>query len=159
MDGEETFVVEGQAAHDSSSSYFEEPALPLYLPPLQPAPVLRELLNFSPVEYVPSTKIDRLDDLNEPTVSQTEEAYGFKLNDTAERHASADRGITYNFERLRRGSKQPVLIVSEIPHYSSLAPTRANWTLSHPYLGWCNYCLHSVDGHSQGVGHGIIKEI
>ena len=62
----EAFLLEEQAGPEAKTSYFEEPDSPQELPLLTPAPTLRDVTNTSPTNYVPPTKIGKLDDLSEP---------------------------------------------------------------------------------------------
>ena len=62
------FVVEGQAAPDWESSYFEEPDSLRQLPALKSGPFLRKITNSSQTSDVRPTKIDQLNNIDEPSV-------------------------------------------------------------------------------------------
>ena len=62
----ETFVTEVLTRNESESSFFEEPDSPRGMPPLQAAPILRDVTNLSPTQYEPPEKAGKLDNLNEP---------------------------------------------------------------------------------------------
>ena len=62
----ETFVTEALTGNESESSFFEEPDSPREMPPLQAAPLLRDVTNLSPTQYEPPEKAGKLDNLNEP---------------------------------------------------------------------------------------------
>ena len=66
------FVVEGQAAPDWESSYFEEPD--------SNGPFLREITNSSQTSDVWPTKIDKLNNIDEPSLAETEEMRGAQLD-------------------------------------------------------------------------------
>ena len=76
---EGAFLVEEQAAPEAENSYFEERDSSRELSPLTIAPTLREITNLVPTNYVPSTKIGKLDDLSEPPIEEVESVWGFKL--------------------------------------------------------------------------------
>ena len=67
---EDEIVGESHGRVSSESSYFEEPKSPLQMPPLQLARVLRDITNVHPTEYEPPLKIDRINDLDDPTVTE-----------------------------------------------------------------------------------------
>ena len=72
--GEETFIVE-QSPKDTEEDFFEEPESLRQLPPIQPAPTLRDVANLSPTNYVPPTKINKPNDLSEPSRTEIEQRH------------------------------------------------------------------------------------
>ena len=68
----EAFTVEGHTVAETGTSYYEEPDSPRRLPPLQPAPFLRDMTNKSPANSFPPEKAGRLNDLDEPSVKNRE---------------------------------------------------------------------------------------
>ena len=112
----EVFTVEGQTAENLEERYYEELETLRQLPPLQSAPVLRDLTNDEHLSNEPPTKIDRLDDLMEPPIDEIEKAYGISLQDSPKYSPLCGRGTRYTSAKLTRTRKQPVLITREIPH-------------------------------------------
>ena len=94
--------MEGQTAAKSEQSYYEEPDTPRQLPPLQSAPVLRDLTNRQHSSNEPPTEIDRLDDLLEPPINEIEKAYGISLQDSTENSPLCGRGTRYTSANLTR---------------------------------------------------------
>ena len=110
-----TFVTEAHTGNESESSFFEVPDSPSGMPPLQAAPILRDVTNLSPTQYEPPEKAGKLDNLNEPF--------------------STSHQLKY-----RRQQKQPVTIVKENAHCQGLPAFRARGAQSRPAPGRNFYC-------------------
>ena len=115
----EIFVTEAYTGNESESSFFEEPDSPRGMPPLQAAPILRDVTNLSPTQYEPPEKAGKSDDLNEPSAAETEETWGLDLNGTTEFYSLAGRGSWFSSTKIHQ-RKQPVTIVKEIAHCHGL---------------------------------------
>ena len=150
----EAFIVEGHNTETSEESYFEEPDTPRQLPPLQPAPVLRDASNKELQYYGPPAKADKLDDLMEPAVEQIENAYGIDLQSSRENSPLCGRGTRYTSTKLARVRKQPVLITREIPHCPRPWSTGYRGALSRPAPGRDFTCCGGIPQFTRGKGHG-----
>ena len=150
----EEFIVENQSAISSDESYFEEPDTPRQLPPLQHAPVLRDVTNKELPYNGPPPKIERLDDLTEPSVEEVENAYGIDLQSSREYSPLCGRGTRYTSTKLARAQKQPVLITREIPHCPRPWSTGYRGALSRPAPGRDFTCCGGIPQFTRGKGHG-----
>ena len=150
----EAFIVEGHSTETSEESYFEEPDTPRQLPPLQPAPVLRDMTNGELSLNEPPTKIDRLDDLTEPTMEDIENVYGIGLQSSSEFNSLCGRGARFTSTKLTRARKQPVLITREIPHCPRPVSTGYRGALSRPAPGRDFSCCGGIPKFARGRGHG-----
>ena len=150
----EAFIVEGHNTETSEESYFEEPDTPRQLPPLQPAPVLRDVSNKELQYYGPPAKADKLDDLMEPAVEEIENAYGIDLQSSRESSPLCGRGTHYTSTKLARARKQPVLITREIPHCPRPWSTGYRGALSRPAPGRDFTCCGGIPQFTRGKGHG-----
>ena len=150
----EAFIVEGHKTETSEESYFEEPDTPRQLPPLQPAPVLRDVSNKELQYYGPPAKADKLDDLMEPAVEEIENAYGIDLQSSRENSPLCGRGTRYTSTKLARARKQPVLITREIPHCPRPCSTGYRGALSRPAPGRDFTCCGGIPQFTRGKGHG-----
>ena len=76
------------------SSYFEEPGSPRTMPPLQPAPFLKDVTNMCPTSYVPPTKVNELNNLSddEPLIAEIEDVWGLILGDSPTVYPQTRRG-------------------------------------------------------------------
>ena len=150
----EAFIVEGHSTETSEESYFEEPDTPRQLPPLQPAPILRDVSN-KELQYIgPPAKADKLDDLMEPAVEEIENAYGIDLQSSLEYNPLSGRGTRFTSARLARTRKQPVLITREIPHCPRPWETGYRGALSRPAPGRDFTCCGGIPQFTRGKGHG-----
>ena len=150
----EVFTVEEQDAETSKESYFEEPDTPRQLPPLQPAPVLRDITNEDSTASEPPTKLDRLDDLSVIPMEEIENAYGINLQSSQEYSPLCGRGTRYTSTKLARGRKQPVLITREIPHCPRPWSAGYRGALSRPAPGRDFSCCGGIPKFARGRGHG-----
>ena len=82
------------------------------MPELTRVPVLADITNEK--EYVPPSKTEKLNDLDEPSIKEIEETHGLSM--TEDYYCTAGRGKSFTSARIRRARKQPVLIAREIPH-------------------------------------------
>ena len=156
-EGEE-FRVEGQNINTTDESYFEEPDTPRQLPPLQPAPVLQDITNGELSLNEPPTKINRLDDLTEPTIEDIENVYGIDLQSSSEFNALCGRGARFTSTLLTRTRKQPVLITREIPHCPRPVSSSYRGALSRPAPGRDFSCCGGIPKFARGRGHGRITQ-
>ena len=147
-------MTEAYTGNESESSFFEEPDSPRGMPPLQAAPIFRDVTNLSPTQYEPPEKAGKLDDLNEPSAAETEETWGLDLNGTTEFYSLAGRGSWFSSTKIQRQRKQPVTIVKEIAHYHGLPAFRARGALSRPAPGLNFYCCSGIPNFTRGVEHG-----
>ena len=85
------------------------------MPPLQPAPTLRDITNACPTSYVPPTKKNKLKDLSDdvPSVAEIEEVWGIIIKDSLTDHQQTGRGNKFNSGKLRGLRKQPVTVVKK----------------------------------------------
>ena len=150
----EAFIVEGHNTGTSEESYFEEPNTPCQLPPLQPAPVLRDVSNKELQYYGPPAKADKLDDLMEPALEEIENAYSIDLQSSQENSPLCGRGTRYTSSKLARARKQPVLITREIPHCPRPWSTGYRGALSRPAPGRDFTCCGGIPQFTRGKGHG-----
>ena len=151
------FVTEAYTENESESSFFEEPDSPRGMPPLQAAPILKDVKNLSPTQYEHPEKAGKLDDLNEPSTAETEETCGLDLNGTTEFYSLAVRGSWFSSTKIQRQRKQPVTIVKEIAHCHGLPAFRARGDLSRPAPGRNFYCCSGIPNFTRGAGHGYNK--
>ena len=114
----ETFIVE-QPPRDTDENFYEEPDSPRQVPPLQPAPILRDITILPPANYVPLTKINILNDLSEPPRRKIEETWGLNRNNE-EYNATAGRRSSFKSAKLQRNLKQNITVLKEISHCSGL---------------------------------------
>ena len=150
----EAFTVEGQNAENSEDSHYEEPDTPRQLHPLQSAPILRDLTKVKDLPNEPPAKMDRLDDLMEPAISEIENTYGINLQDSLENSPLCGRGTRYTSAKLTRTRKQPVLTTREIPHCPRPWPTNYRGALSRPAPGRVFSCCGGIPKFAKGRGHG-----
>ena len=122
-----------------------------------PAAALREITKLSPTHCVHPTKVDKLDELSEPTVAETEETRGPNLEDT-EMYAPAGRGNSYASTRLQRARKKLVLcFVRLIPHCTGLPASKSRSAMSRHVPGRCFTCTAGIYRTARGFGHGFGK--
>ena len=150
----EVFTVEEQDAETSRECYFEEPETLRQLPPLQPAPVLRDITNEDSAASEPPAKLDRLDDLSVTPVEEIENAYGINLQNSREYSPLCGRGTRCTSTKLARARKQPVLITREIPHCPRPWSTGYRGALSRPAPGRDFTCCGGIPQFTRGKGHG-----
>ena len=149
----EVFVVKRQKGNDSDDCY-EEPDSSRDMPELTPAPIRNDITNAGKQEDSPSTKVEKLDDLSEPSVREIENSYGFNL-DAGELHCLAGRGNSFTSARMQRLGKQPIQVVREIPHCTGVPASTARGALSRPAPGRCNSCREGIHKFATCLGHGI----
>ena len=154
----ETFIVEGHEEESSKSRYFEEPDSLRAMPPLQPAPFLKDITNVRPTSYVPPTKVNKLNDLSDDELSfaEIEEVWGLNLRDSPTAYPQTRRG-NYTSAKVQRLTKQSVTVVKEIPHCSGLPAFRARGALSRPAPGRNFTCCSGIPAFARGRGQGSIK--
>ena len=86
---------------DSDEDFYEKPDSPCQMPPLQPPLNLKDITNLSPANYIPPTKVNKLNDLSEPRRREIEETCGLNLNNE-EYYATAGRGSNFTSAKQRR---------------------------------------------------------
>ena len=67
---------------DTDKDYYKVSESPRQLPPLQPAPVLRNIAKVSPKSYVPPAIVDKLDDSSKLSARDIKEIHGIDLSDS-----------------------------------------------------------------------------
>ena len=77
-DTEEAFVVESHQ-NENSEDYYEEPDSSREMPELTRAPILADISNEK--EYVPPSKTEKLNDLDEPSIKEVEETHGLSMTE------------------------------------------------------------------------------
>ena len=119
-DTEEAFFVESHKK-ENSEDYYEEPDSSREMPELTRAPVIT-----NEKKYVPPSKTEKLNNLDEPSIKEIEETHGLSM--TEDYYCTAGRGNSFTSARIRRARKQPVLIARE----SLIAPGRGQQTIEAP---------------------------
>ena len=145
---------EAFTGNEPESSFFEEPDSPRGMPPLLAAPVLRDVTNLSPAQYEPPEKAGKLNDLNEPSVAETEVMWGLTLNSSSEFYSLAGHGSRFSSTRVQRQRKQPILVTREIPHCPRPWSTNYRGALSRPAPGRDFSCCGGIPKFARGRGHG-----
>ena len=148
-DTEEAFVVESHQK-ENSEDYYEEPDSSREMPELSRAPVLADITNEK--EYVPLSKTEKLNDLDEPSIKEIEETHGLSM--TEDYYCTAGRGNSFTSARIRRARKQHVLIAREIPHCPRPWSTSYRGVLSRPAPGRDFSCCGGIPKFARGQGHG-----
>ena len=152
-DTEETFVVESHQKEnyeEPEEPYYEEPDSSREMPELTRAPVLADITNEK--EYVPLSKTEKLNDLDEPSIKEIEETHGLSM--TEDYYCTAGRGNSFTSARIRRARKQPALIAREIPHCPRPWSTNNRGALSRPAPGRDFSCCGGIPKFARGRGHG-----
>ena len=154
MTVEDVFVLKGQTARNSGSSFYEEPDTPQQVSPLQPAPVLRDITN----EYEPPTKVDKLNNLGSPISEEIEDVYGFSLWQSPGKDMLGGRVITLTSKRLQRSRTVAVNVNREFSHYPRPVITRSRGALSQPAPGCISYCQICLGRQAKGLGHERLQK-
>ena len=122
-DTDEAFVVESHQK-ENSEDYYEEPDSSREMPELTRAPVLADITNEK--EYVPPSKTEKLNDLDEPSIKEIEETHGLSM--TEDYYCTAGRGNSFTSARIRRARKQPYLLLER----SHIDPDRGQQAIEAP---------------------------
>ena len=99
-DTEEAFVVESRQK-ENSEDYYEEPDSSREMPELTLAPVVADFTNEK--EYVPPSKTEKLNDLDEPSIKEIQETHGLSM--TEDYYCTAGKGNSFTSARIRKSTK------------------------------------------------------
>ena len=84
----------------------------------------------APTSYVPPNKVDKLDNLSEPSAGDIKEIHGIFLSDS-EMYSTAGQG-KFTSTKIRKPRKEPVTVTMGITHRTGLPAFRARGALSRP---------------------------
>ena len=147
-----TFKLGNDQDTESEDNYFEERETPRQLPPLQSAPVLREISNISATRNKTTTKTNALNDLTELPLANLEGIYSLDLEDK-EYYATVGRVRGPHSIRTVRPRQPPVLVTREILHCHGVPAFRATAALSRPVPGRNCACYNELAGLGSGQGY------
>ena len=97
--------------------------------------------------------MEKLNDLDEPSVADFEETYG-NVKEKSQFYWNAGRGGNYTSRKTQKGRKQPVRVFHEVPDCSELPALRSRGARSRPAPSRCIYCHEGIHRFARGLGHG-----
>ena len=122
-DTEEAFVVESHQK-ENSEDYYEQPDSSREMPELTRAPVLADITNKK--EFVPPSKTEKLNDIDEPSIKEIEETHGLSM--TEDYYCTAGRGIHLLPRESEEHENNPYLSLER----SHIAPGRGQQAIEAP---------------------------
>ena len=125
------------------------------MPELTRAPVLADITNEK--EYVPPSKTEKLNDLDEPSIKEIEENHGLSM--TEDYYCTAGRRNSFTSAKIVRARKQPLLIAREIPHCPRPWLTSYRGAMSRPAPGrdfsFCGGYRNLQEGEDMAEPHKV----